>query len=84
MDGWDEAVWSKLRSNAMFNHNNRYKVIDALLKKAIEDRDVSAAKIWLTLSGDYSDKMDINTDKRVETYREINSILLNNKKKNSE
>jgi hypothetical protein len=33
-----------------------------------------AAKLWLTLSGDYSEKMEIN-DKTVDTFREIQSVL---------
>ena len=82
MEGWQEAIWSKIRSVQMFNNENRYKVMDSMLKSAIKG-DVQAAKIWLTLSGDYSDKMDVNTDKRIETYREINNIIHNNKIKNN-
>lgn len=74
IEGWDDAVWAKLKNNNMFNNQNRYLVMDSMLKKALEG-DVSAAKIWLTLSGDYSDKMDINTDKRLEAFREINEVI---------
>lgn len=80
LEGWNEAVWSKLRTTNMFNNENRFKVMNSMFKKAV-DGDVQAAKIWLTLSGDYADKMDFNTDKRLDAYREINSILHNNKKK---
>jgi ABC-type antimicrobial peptide transport system ATPase subunit len=79
LEGWDEAVWSRIRTTKMFNNENRYKVMDSMLKKAV-DGDVQAAKIWLTLSGDYADKMDLNTDKRLDAYREINNILHNKKK----
>lgn len=73
-DGWEEAVWAKLRVNGLFNKENRSAMINALFRRGIEGSD-TAAKIWLTLSGDYSDKMDVNTDKRIEAYREINEIL---------
>jgi hypothetical protein len=74
LDGWDEAVWIKAKNGAIFNQSNRHKVMMAMHRKAC-DGDVAAAKVWLTMSGDYSDKMDINTDKRLDTYREINEIL---------
>ena len=45
------------------------------------DKSDQAAKIWLTISGDYSDKIDV-TDKTVDTYRDINNIL--HGKKNEE
>lgn len=73
-DGWEEAVWTKLRVTGLFSKENRAAMINALFKRGVEGSD-TAAKIWLTLSGDYSDKMDVNTDKRIEAYREINEIL---------
>jgi hypothetical protein len=77
-DGWDEAVWGYIRVEGLFSAANRAKVIKALGERAI-DRSDSAAKIWLTLSGDYSEKMEVD-NKSVDIYREINSIL--HKKKN--
>jgi len=77
-EGWDEAVWGYIRVEGLFSAANRAKVIKALGERAI-DRSDSAAKIWLTLSGDYSEKMEVD-NKSVDIYREINSIL--HKKKN--
>lgn len=77
-DGWDDAVWTKVRGDKLFSADKRAQVIESLRLRAIDKSDV-AAKIWLTLSGDYSEKMEVN-DKTVDTFREINSIL--HKKKN--
>ena len=57
----------------MFSAENRAQVIESLRQRAIDKSDV-AAKIWLTLSGDYSEKMEVD-NKTVETYRDINNIL---------
>lgn len=81
-DGWDEAVWSKVRGEKLFSADKRAQVIESLRLRAIEKSDV-AAKIWLTLSGDYSEKMEVN-DKTVDTFREINSILHKKKNEDSE
>ncbi len=72
-DGWDEAVWQKVRGDKLFSAENRAQVIESLRQRAIDKSDV-AAKIWLTLSGDYSEKMEVD-NKTVETYRDINNIL---------
>jgi hypothetical protein len=79
-EGWDEAVWGYVRAEGLFSAANRAKVIKALGERAI-DRSDAAAKIWLTLSGDYSEKMEVD-NKSVDMYREINNILHGNKKKN--
>lgn len=74
VDGWDDAVYSKLRTGKLFSKEKRAAVIEALYRSALDGKE-SAAKIWLTLSGDYSDKLDVNTDRKLEAYREINEIL---------
>jgi hypothetical protein len=79
-DGWDVAVWGYIRADGLFTANKRAEVIESLRKRALDKSDV-AAKIWLTLSGDYSEKMEVD-NKSVDVYREINSILHGNKKKN--
>lgn len=79
-DGWDEAVWGYVRADGLFSATNRAKVIKALQERAVDKSD-AAAKIWLTLSGDYSEKMEVD-NKSADMYREINSILHGNKKKN--
>ena len=69
-----EAVWSKIKDTGLFTKERRAEMINALYNRGINKSD-NAAKIWLTLSGDYSDKIDINQDKAVEKFREINEIL---------
>lgn len=75
-DGWEEAVWKKVRGETLFSPEKRAQVIEALRTRATDPKRPSdvAAKIWLTLSGDYSEKMEV-TDKSLDAYREINSIL---------
>jgi hypothetical protein len=80
-DGWDEAVWGKVRGDRLFSADKRAQVIESLRLRAIDKSDV-AAKIWLTLSGDYSEKMEVD-NKTVDTYREINNII-HRKKNDSE
>jgi len=72
-DGWEEAVWGKIRGEKLFSPDKRAQVIESLRIRAIEKSDV-AAKIWLTLSGDYSEKMEVD-NKTVDIYRDINAIL---------
>jgi len=81
-EGWDEAVWSKIRTDQLFSSEKRAEVIESLRLRALNRSDV-AAKLWLTMSGDYSEKMEVN-DKTIDTFREINSIILGKNKKNSE
>ena len=68
-DGWEEAVWETIRGEQLFSAVKRAEVIESLRKRATTKSD-QAAKIWLTLSGDYSEKMEVN-DKTLDTYREI-------------
>ena len=79
-EGWDEAVWRKIHATGLFSKERRAAMIDALYKRGIE-RDTVAAKIWLTLSGDYVEKSQIdNKDSTIERFREVNNILHKNKK----
>lgn len=73
LEGWNEAVWNKIRGEGLFTPSKRAEVIESLRKRALDKSDV-AAKIWLTLSGDYSEKMEVD-NKTADTYREINKIL---------
>lgn len=78
-DGWDDAVWGKIKVDGLFTASKRAAVIESLRSRALDKSDV-AAKIWLTLSGDYSEKMEVN-DKSVDIYRDINKILHSKKQK---
>jgi hypothetical protein len=71
---WDEAVWQKLKLDGLFTAQKRAEVINALYKRGIE-RDTQAAKIYLTLSGDYSERMDIKSNEIADRFLEINRIL---------
>lgn len=73
-EGWETAIWSKVRMEGLFTSSKRAEVIESLRQRAIDRSDV-AAKIWLTLSGDYSEKSETADSKTVDTYREINKIL---------
>lgn len=73
-DNWKNAIWQKIKETGLFTESKRVELIDALHKRGIE-RDTQAAKIWLTLSGDYSEKVDLKTDGTLEKFREINNIL---------
>jgi hypothetical protein len=77
-DGWDEAVWGHVRGEGLFTASKRSQVIESLRVRALDKSDV-AAKIWLTLSGDYSEKMEVD-NKSIDTYREINGIIHGKKK----
>lgn len=72
-DGWDDAIWGYVRGDGLFTASKRAQVIESLRTRAL-DRSDTAAKIWLTLSGDYSEKMEVD-NKSVDIYREINSLL---------
>jgi len=73
--GWGEAIWTKIRGTGLFTSEKRAKVIESLYDKAVQRKDTNAAKLWLTLSGDYSEKLDIRTDIIADKYKEINEIL---------
>lgn len=72
--GWDDAVWKYLKDTNLFSRENRASMIRALYNRGLE-KDTVAAKIWLTLSGDYSDKMEVKSDDTVDKFRKINEIL---------
>lgn len=73
--GWDDAVWMRARGGptGLFSHDKRSIVIDSLFVAA-RGGNTTAAKIWLTLSGDYSEKLDVKNEV-VDQFREINSVL---------
>lgn len=74
--GWDDAVWARIRGSGLFTADKRSQVIGKLFDQA-SDGNTTAAKLWLTLSGDYQEKGDTKSDV-VEQFREINSILHGN------
>ena len=77
-EGWDEAIWGYVRAEGLFTASKRAQMIESLRTRGLDRSDV-AAKIWLTLSGDYSEKMEVD-NKSVDMYREINNVLHGKKK----
>lgn len=75
--GWSEAVWAHIRDKGLFTRERRASMIESLYISGLKG-NMSAAKIYLTLSGDYSEKLDVKND-TTEKYREINTILHNKK-----
>lgn len=73
-EGWEDAIWDKIRRTGLFTSEKRAEMINALFTRGARGKDTQAAKIWLTLSGDYVEKIEAN-DKTADTYREINKIL---------
>jgi len=74
MPGWSDAVTDRMKRNGLYTPENRAEVIEALRSKAVKDGDTQAAKIWLTMSGDYTDKVDV-TDTKFEKYKEYANAL---------
>jgi hypothetical protein len=81
-EGWEEAVWSKIRDSGLFSKERRAAMINALYHRGME-RDTVAAKIYLQMSGDFVEKSEVTSkDSTMDKFREINSIL--HKKRTSE
>lgn len=76
--GWEEAVWLRVRHTGLFTSDKRQQVINQLYIQATEG-NVNAAKVWLTLSGDYSEKAD-SKNEVLDQFREINNIIHGGKK----
>lgn len=72
-EGWEEAIWKKVRGDSLFSPAKRAEVIEALRRRAVLTSD-QAAKLYLTLSGDYAEKVEVD-NKTVDTFREINNVL---------
>lgn len=80
--GWNESVWKIIQDTGLFTESKRIQLIDSLHQRGVE-RDTQAAKIWLQLSGDYQEGINITTDDTLNRFREINQIL-HSKKNNDE
>lgn len=74
--GWEEAVWIRARGGAsgLFSQDKRAHVIHSLYSEATSG-NTAAAKIWLTLSGDYSEKDGSTKNEVLDQFREINKII---------
>lgn len=73
-EGWNQAVWDKIKTDGLFSKERRAAMIHALYKRGIE-KDTVAAKLYLTMSGDYSDRPPDEKNATAEQFKEINKIL---------
>ncbi len=71
---WEEAVWMKLRGEGLFTPDSRAQVIGKLFDQAVQG-NVPAAKVWLTLSGDYSEKDPAVKDSAMDMFRQLNEAI---------
>jgi hypothetical protein len=78
-EGWEDAVWEKLRGRGLFSKERRTAMVNAIYKRGLDKSDI-AAKLWLQLSGDLVEGSLTQKEKATDAYREINEIL---RKKNS-
>lgn len=72
---WQPAIWGKCKSAGLFTKERKAQVIEKIFQRVMERGDTNAAKLWLTLSGDYVEKSEVKSDATVDTFREINQIL---------
>ena len=72
--GWEDAVWMRVRGEGLFTHDRRAKVINAMFEKANEG-NVNAAKVWLTLSGDYVEKDPAAKNDALDLFRQMNEAI---------
>jgi hypothetical protein len=77
LPGWNDAIIDKMKRTGLFTAEDRAAAIKAMLDKA-KLGDVQAAKIYLTMSGDYTDKVDVS-DQKFEKYKEYANTLIGNK-----
>jgi hypothetical protein len=72
-EGWEQAVWDKVRGSGLFGPERRAKMINSIYNRGLNKSD-NAAKLWLQLSGDLVENKTMD-NKTIETFREINEIL---------
>lgn len=77
--GWEDAVWMKIRGEGLFTTDRRAQVIHKLFEQAAQQGNVQAAKIWLTLSGDYVEKDNTQKSETLDLFRELNEAIHNKK-----
>lgn len=73
--GWEDAVWFRVRGEGLFTNDQRSAVIGKLFQQAAVDGNVQAAKIWLTLSGDYQEKDTTSKNDVVDIFKSINETI---------
>lgn len=73
--GWEDAVWMKIRGEGLFTSDRRAKVINTLFEQASSKGNVNAAKVWLTLSGDYVEKGDNGKSEAIDMFRQMNEAI---------
>lgn len=72
-EGWEDAVWKIIHDTGLFTPAKRAEMIESLFHRGKTKSD-NAAKMWLIMSKDFSEKLEIN-EGPLEKFREINKIL---------
>lgn len=72
---WKKQVWDKCKDTGFFTASKKADVMQALYDKIVEKGDVAAIKLYLTISGDYQEKVDVQKDAVQDIFREINQKL---------
>jgi hypothetical protein len=62
LDGWDDAVVAKMKSFGIFTPTARGEVMKSIHKKAV-DGDMIAAKLYVSMSGDFVEKGQAGDEK---------------------
>jgi len=77
---WEPAIFGNIKDTGLFTIEKKAKIIDSIYQKATQNKDTNAAKLWLTMSGDYSEGSNgsKSTDS-MDLYREINAALYKSK-----
>mgnify|MGYP006270332227 CR=1 FL=1 len=78
LEGWNDAIWAKARVGSLFSPQRRAAMINAIYVRGLTKSD-NAAKLFLQMSGDFSEKGDGEKDRVADTFREINKLLHNKK-----
>jgi len=77
---WEPAIFGSIKDTGLFTIEKKAKIIDSIYIKATEKNDTNAAKLWLTMSGDYVEGKDSGkSEDSMDLYREINSAIFKSK-----
>lgn len=78
---WEPAIYGTIKDTGLFTIEKKAKIIDTIYQKAIAESrpDINAAKLWLTMSGDFAEGGVNKQDDAMDLFREINSAIFKNK-----
>lgn len=73
LEGWNEDVMKKLKAEHLYSPEDRASIIIALKKEA-QKGDVMAAKMVLTMTGDYDEKGQVSDEKFNTWQKYVNAM----------